>query len=395
MIWVAVGLIAGGVAFLVLIFGYPGRRKTPDKRLLGHCPKCRAFDDWESYIFCRTCGTYQANESGVMRLMHWAWKPIYWVQRIIELDGSNLWLTERRLIDFIDGNHRLWNIWDLENPKYSFVGIPDWTQLRLDEAIFEPLERSGAIESSSRMKGLLDDPEVNKYGVTSFKDLALVIACLTAEEHSLGDMEYNTESDRIRQNKLAVMDAVDAMFGDAHVEASQAWSEKVKTREAWETGQHVICVGRPMRDSDGSYSPGPSTRLRSGYSECGLEVQNLMQRYSSNLDLLAAFRLGLVNKLMRIASYHQKYCRGNVMLERGHLRREVDPVRSEVFKAALGEKMFYEFLGTLIVEEEEARRRVILRICVWIVICAPLGIGLGIGLNIILDIIIRALRALL
>ena len=390
MIWVAVGLIAGGVALLVLIFGSPSRGKTPDKRLPPHCPKCRAYDGW-SYTFCRTCGTYKANESGVMRLMHWAWKPIDWVQRIIELDGSNLWLTERRLIDFIDGSHRLWNIWNLENPRYSsFVGIPDWNQLRLDEAIFEPLERSGAIESSSRMKGLLDDPEVNKYRVTSFKDLAVVIACLTKEEHSLGDMEYNTESDRIRQKKLAVIDTVDAMFGDAHVEASQAWSEKVKTREAWETGQHVICVQKPMRDSGGSYSPGPSTRLRSDHGEWGLEVQNLMQRYSSNPDLLVAFRLGLVNKLMRIASYHQKHCIGKVMLERGHLTGEVDPVRTEVFKAALGEKMFYEFLGILIAEEE-ARRRVILRNCVLMVICAPLGIGSGITIS----IIIRALWALL
>ena len=101
MIWVAVGLIAGNIAFLaLLIFWSPGKAKALDKRIPARCPKCRWYDGRR--VFCRTCGTYLANESGVMRLLHWASKPMVQVKNLLAMSERNLWLTERRLMDFFD-----------------------------------------------------------------------------------------------------------------------------------------------------------------------------------------------------------------------------------------------------------------------------------------------------
>ena len=376
MIWVAVGLIAGNVAFFaLLIFGSPDRRKTPDKRLLDRCPKCRWYDGLQVYIFCTTCGTYKANESGVMRLMHWASQPMVRALNLFSMNERNLWLTERRLIDLVDPDHRLWDIWKLDNPESSSVGFRT-TWLPLDEAIFEPLERSEVIESSSRLQRLLDDPEVNTWITERFRFVYLrgIIVGLTKKEHSLGDREYNGESDRIRQKKLAVMDAVSGLFDEAHLAARQAWSETVETWEAWEAGQHIICVPRLAE-----YGQGSATRLRGSFGELGLEVQNLMQRYSNSPSLLAAFRIGLVNKLIRIVQYDlASPSRKLFMWPTGHLEHEGWrrwPARTKVFKAAFGEDMFYEFLGILVAEDTSFRHLMILKHCVGMALVAPFGIG--------------------
>ena len=368
MIWVAVGLIAGNIAFLaLLLFWYPRKAKA---LIIACCPKCR----WHNIgnIFCKTCGTYLANESGVMRLLHWASKPMVQVKNLLSMHERNLWLTERRLMDFFDREHRLWDIWDLDNPQLSYVDLRNtgMRMLPLDEAIFEPLERSGVLESSSRLQRLLDDPNIN------FKRLKSTIVRLTEKEHFLGDRGYNDDSDRIRQKKMAVMDAVNGFLDEAHPAAREAWRETVETWEAWRAGHHIICVPR----LDGNVR-GPGIRLRS-ISELGPEVQNLMQPYSNSPILLAAFRIGLVNKLLRIVNYDLQSRSRKLFMPAGmgHLENEVSfrSLRSEVFKAALGEETFYEFLDMLAEEDASFRRRMILRTCVLIVILAPLGIGLTI-----------------
>ena len=374
MIWVAVGLIAGNIAFLaLLLFWYPRKAKALDKRIPARCPKCRWYNGGlPRNIFCKTCGTYLANESGVMRLLHWASKPMVQVKNLLSMHERNLWLTERRLMDFFDREHRLWDIWDLDNPQLHYVDLRNTgMRMPLDEAIFEPLERSGVLESSSRLQRLLDDPNIN------FKRLKSTIGSLTEKEHFLGDRGYNDDSDRIRQKKMAVMDAVNGFLDEAHPAAREAWRETVETWEAWKAGHHIICVPR----LDGNVR-GPGIRLRGSIEELGPEVQNLMQPYSNSPILLAAFRIGLVNKLMRIVNYDLQSRSRKLFMPAGmgHLENEVDwdRQRSEVFKAALGEETFYEFLEMLAEEDASFRRRMILRTCVWIVILAPLGIGLTI-----------------